>query len=432
MRSFIVSALAAVVSVSIPTLAARAAEPPPAPEAAAPAPKRPAPWKGFRISSDDKSASLRIGTQLQIDGNGFPGDDAKAGVDEIKLRRFRPSVRATVFEHYDLRWVVELAESRLNVLDAVLELTHLDALRLRIGKDKAPHSYDHLQSSSNTTFRERGPTARLSGNRDLGVQLYGVLASGTVDYQLGVFDGVPDAGSVDADTDDRFELAGRITFKPFKTLGIGPLEDLALGVTGSWGEARGTLAAPNVPSYRTSGRATWFRYAASTTDLAATVIADGDRTRIGGHLDWRAGPVGLFGEVLVSGQDLRLGDTTASVSHMAWQAYASVLLTGERSTRTGVSPDAPFDPDTGGAGAFELAVRYGQLTIDEAAFDDGLADPARSAEELSTLTIGLNWYLNSVIRVQLDYERSTFGGGAADGGDRDAEDFIGARVQVNL
>lgn len=432
MRLSILTALVAVSSSSIPGLV-HAGEPTPEPAAAAaPEPKKPAPWKGFRIATEDKAFSLRLGTHLQIDGYGFPGDDDKAVVDELKVRRFRPGFRATVFEHYDLRWLIEVAESRLNVLDAVVELTHLEALRLRLGKDKAPHSYDHLQSSTATTFLELGPTALLSGNRDIGVQLYGVLASGIVDYQLGIFDGVPDSGSVDADTDDRFELAGRVTFKPFKTLGVGLLEDLSLGVTGSWGEAHGTLAAPNVPSYRTTGRATWFRYASSATDLAATVIADGDRTRIGGHLDWRAGPVGLFGELLVSGQDLRLGETTKSVSHTAWQAYASVLLTGERSTRTGVSPDAPFDPATGGAGAFELAVRYGQLAIDDAAFEDGLAAPARSAEELSTLTIGFNWYLNSAIKLQLDYERSSFKGGAADDGDRPTENFIGGRLQLNI
>jgi len=406
----------------------------PTPEASPPPPpKKAEPWKGFRIQSDDKAFSLRLGTHLQVDGYGFPGDELKTGVDEIKVRRFRPGFRATVFKHYDLKWLIEVAESRLNVLDAVVELTHLEALRLRFGKDKAPHSYDHLQSSTATTFLELGPTALLSGNRDLGVQIYGVLAEGIVDYQLGVFDGVADSASVDADNDDRFELAGRLTFKPFKTSGIELLADLALGVTGSWGETIGTrLDATNVPSYRTTGRATWFRYAASTTDLAATVVADGTRSRVGGHLDWRAGPVGVFGEVLVSGQDLKLGETTGSVSHLAWQAYASVLLTGERSTRTGVDPASPFDPDAGGAGAFELAVRYGQLQIDDAAFDDGFADPARSASELSTLTVGVNWYLNSVIKLQLDYERSSFKGGAADGEDRPAENFIGARLQLNI
>jgi len=394
--------------------------------AAEPEPK-PAPWKGFYLKSDDGAFSLRLQTQLQIDGVGFPGDEAGANVDDIRIRRLRPAFRATVFRDFALRWVMDFAESRASVQDAIIELTHLEALSLRVGKDKAPNSYDHLHSSSALAFLERGTTARLSGNRDLGVQLFGVIDKGLVDYQLGVFDGVVDSGSLDVDTDDRFEVAGRVTLKPFHA--IEPLAELALGVTASYGEALGTsTTATNVPSYRTSGRATWFRYAAGA-DLATTVVADGTRMRLGGHLDWRVGPLSLFGEVLMASQELRLGDVTGEVSNLAWQAYAAFVLFGGDARRAGVEPRAPFDPDTGGAGALELAVRYGELSIDAAAFDLGFADATRSASRLSSFTVGLNWYLNRVIKLQLDYERSMFEGGAATG-DRAAEDLLGARLQA--
>ncbi|MCA9516716.1 MAG: hypothetical protein KC635_17360 [Myxococcales bacterium] len=410
-------------------LAARAEEPPPPPAPSVQITKAAPSWSGFEIASDDGDFSLRFLTQLQVDAYGFPGDDA--GNAQFRVRRFRPGFKATVFGDYQLKWVVDLSDSKLSVLDASIEGGYCPELHWRLGKDKAPYSYDHLQSSTTTTFMELGPTAQLSGNRDIGLQLLGKLADGVVDYQLGFFDGAADNANVDVDVDDRFELGGRVTFKPFKPLGVPALADLALGVTGSWGKALGTAAAPNVASYKTTGRATWFKYAAGS-DLAGTTVADGERSRVGGHLDWRVGPVGLFGEVVVSSQDLRLGDVTGSVSNVAWQAYASVLLTGERSTRSGVVPAVAFDPRVGGWGALELAVRYGELTVDDAAFDDGFASADASAKKLGTLTVGLNWYWNRVVKLQLNYERTSFEGGAAAGGDRATEDFLGGRLQFNF
>ena len=98
----------------------------------------------------------------------------------------------------------------------------------------------------------------------------------------------------------------------------------------------------------------------------------------------------------------------------------------------GVVPAVAFDPRVGGWGALELAVRYGELTVDDAAFDDGFASADASAKKLGTLTVGLNWYWNRVVKLQLNYERTSFEGGAAAGGDRATEDFLGGRLQFNF
>lgn len=405
-----------------------APEPPPKPEA----PKA-KPFKGFKIATDDGNFSLKLGTHLQGDFQFFPGDENKAYVDQVRVRRFRPTFKATVFKNFDARWMIELAGSAVTVLDAVIETTHLDELRLRVGKDKSPLSYDHLQSSAALTFLELGTTAQLSGNRDLGIQLVGNIGAGLLDYQIGVFDGVADFASIDADTDDQFELEGRLTFKPFKKAGIPAVENLAIGVTGSFGEATGTLAAPSVPGYRTTGNLSWFKYAAGT-DLATTVVAGGQRQRFGAHLDWRAGPFTLFGELLSSGQELKLGDTTTKVSNFAYQAYAAFLFTGDKADRAGVDPKAPFDLN-GGTGAFELAVRWGQLTIDDEAFDAGLADATKSAKGVSSLTVGFNWYLNNAVKLQLNYERTSFDGGAGTVDapeDKPVENFVGIRLNFAI
>lgn len=148
----------------------------------APTPK---PWKGFRIASEDGAHQLRIGGQLQVDAWGFPGDDAQAYVDEIRLRRARLSLRAPVARYYDFRFLIDTADARLQILDAFFETTFLDELRLRVGKDRAPVSFDRLQSSTALHFLERSATPSLAPNRDLGLQL---------DYERTSFEGGATAG----------------------------------------------------------------------------------------------------------------------------------------------------------------------------------------------------------------------------------------------
>jgi len=73
--------------------------------------------------------------------------------------------------------------------------------------------------------------------------------------------------------------------------------------------------------------------------------------------------------------------------------------------------------------------RVNGLDLDETAFDAGLADRSRSASRARAWGLGLNWYLNRNLKQSLSYERTTFTGGAADGGDRPAENALFIRTQ---
>ncbi|MCC6624304.1 MAG: hypothetical protein IT385_23835 [Deltaproteobacteria bacterium] len=387
------------------------------------------PWRGFRLASDDEAHVLRIGGQLQIDSTFLPGDEAQALNDEVRLRRARLQLRATTARYFDYRLLLDFADARIQILDAVFETTFLEELRLRIGKEKSPVSFDRLQSSTALHFLERTPTPGLAGNRDLGLQLVGKIDQGVIDYQIGLWDGTPDGGTVEQNLGDTFDLAGRLTFQPFLHAGLPALKSLLIGVSGSYGEETGTATATQLATYRTSGRATWFRYA-SGTDLATTAIADGARVRLGGHLYWQYGPVHVFAEAIRSSQDITLADRSETISNLAYGTQASVVLTGEDASWSGLTPSRAFDPKAGGWGALELAVRWGQVLIDDLAFDAGFADIARSARGLSTLSFGLSWYLDRQVKLQVNLELTSFDGGAAGDADRDAETLLGFRGQL--
>ncbi len=119
---------------------------------------------------------------------------------------------------------------------------------------------------------------------------------------------------------------------------------------------------------------------------------------------------------------------------MAWQLAISWVLTGERASYKGVSPASNFDPAAGTWGAFEVAARYTELTVDDEAFDLGYADPLRSARQARAWAAGLNWYLNKNLKAQLNFEQTAFEGGArtvsGDEADRETENLVVSRVQI--
>lgn len=430
-------ATVAVAALRVPSFAAEpepVPAPAPAPVAAPEPPKTPAPkpFGGFKIQSDDKAYALKLGGQLQVDAWGFVGDDAKAYTDEVRIRRARLNVRATVAKYYDLRLLVDFAGSAVQLLDAVFETTWLEEFRIRIGKEKQPVGWDRLQSDTATAFLEKSQASTLVPNRDLGLQIVGKIGGGLLDYQIGLWDGAADGATNEVDNDDNWDFAGRLTFQPFLKADIPALKELLIGVYGSFGDVHGTATATQLTNYRSSGRAQWFRWAAAPTDPAGPpAIAEGARVRLGGHLNWQYGPVSVFGEYVQSSQDVTFGAVSDTVSNSAYVAQATWLLTGDDASWNGVKPKTEFDPtsDAGGPGGIELAVRWSALSIDDAAFDNGFASANNSAKGISALTIGLNWYLNSYVKLQLDWEQTTFDGGAADGKDRPTENLVGARGQ---
>ena len=135
----------------------------------------------------------------------------------------------------------------------------------------------------------------------------------------------------------------------------------------------------------------------------------------------------MLGEYIVSSQEVRVGTSVAKLTHKAWQASAGYFLTGEQAGFRSPTPKKPFDLKEGTWGALEIAARYGELDVDDDAFPI-FASPTSSASKAKGLGLGVNWHLNKQIKVVVNYEHTTFEGGAADG-DRLSEDFVVTRFQ---
>lgn len=375
---------------------------------------------GFYIQNREHTARLKIGGVTQFDGRFFVPRDSDPKVDQFGFRSIRPDLQGTVFEHYDFRLFPDFAGGKLVVQDAYADVHYGDAVRLRVGKFKVPFGLERLQSESDTTFVERGLPTQLAPNRDLGVQVFGTLAS-VVDYQLGVFNGVADGQSGDGDVSSGKEGAARVFVRPGLGFGVGG------AVT--FGDTTGTLAATDLPLFKTQGQTTFFQYKTGTT-LMDTPIADGRHWRWSAQGDWYNGPIGVLAEYVRTGEHVAVGDTHGVVQADSWQVLGQWVIAGGDASYKSVTPTHVFDPAKGYFGAFDVTARVGELRfLDSTVFDDGFADPTKSALRVWNAGAGLDWFPNRTFRFVLDWDRTWFKLGAK-AGDRPAETSIVGRVQT--
>lgn len=386
------------------------------------------PKDGFSIKSADGKYAVRLKGLIQTDGRFFLRDSANPATNTFFLRRARPILEATVGKYLEFRLMPDFGQGTTVLFDGYSDIKISPAFAVRVGKFKEPVDLERLQSASDVVFAERSLATNLAPNRDVGLQLSGDLDSGLVAWQAGVFNGVPDLGNSDGDVSDAKDFSGRIFLQPFKR---GSLKGLGVGVAGTAGLERGTTAAPQLASYRTGGQQTWFRYLSSTTTPTSNVFADGVRQRLAPQAYFYTGPLGIHGEYIQSWQRVsRATFPSIKLKHTAWQATGSYFLTGEKNSWRSAAPKKPFDPKAGTFGAVELAARYSELSIDDATFP-AYANPATTPTKAKAWAVGVNWYLARAIKAVVDYEHTTFTGGAGSA-DRDPENFIATRVQYSF
>lgn len=421
-----------------------------------------------------------------LDNDGF--HDAN---DTALLRRVRPTIEGTVNGKYDFRFTPDFAGGSASAVDAYVDARLDPAFKIRAGKYKPFVGLERLQGGGDLKFVERSyVTNAILPNRDLGVSVYGDVLGDKLSYAFGVNNGVVDGGNTSTGTefDGNKEVTARLFATPFKDE-ANALAGLGFGVAGTYTNIEGeknlnftdTSAADatrnGLPSYLTNGQQTFFRYGGG-------VVADGNRTRITPQANYYYGPFGLITEYARVSQDVSKatdgslaaggGDisskivdgTNRKLKHDAWQIAASYLLTGEDASFKGVKPKNDFDLDKGGWGAWELVARYSEINLDSDTFKDAngvfarefggtataaqartraYSDLTRSAKSAKSWTAGVNWYLNQNTKFQLNYEHTSFDGGALAKGlaqttnanasgsnvrDRESEDALLARVQV--
>jgi phosphate-selective porin OprO/OprP len=385
--------------------------PPPQPTASAGA-------DGFVLQSETGDYRLQVRGYAHFDGRFYSGDDLNVATNTFLLRRVRPIVQGTVAKYFEFNITPDFGGGTTVIQDAFLNVKYSPKAQVRVGKYKSPVGLERLQSATAIHFIERAYPTSIVPNRDLGVLLHGDLWGGVLNYAAGILNGAPDGGSVDTDTNDGKDLEGRVFLSPFKK-GTSRLKDLGFGISGTTGKQAGTL-----PTYRSGGQL-------AIVTAATGITADGTRKRYSPQLSLYSGRFGLLAEYAKSDSRVRKADGThAQFEISAWQTTASLALSKEKASYSGVKPGKPFDPAKGQWGALELAARVNGLKLDNSAVAGALVDPTKSVTEAFAWAVGLNWSLNRNVKQVADYEHTSFTGGAAAGADRKSENAFLVRTQI--
>jgi phosphate-selective porin OprO/OprP len=374
-------------------------------------------WQdGFVLQSADGANRILFGVTLQTDGR-LVIDDPRPTTSAFTIRKARPTLSGRVAKYFEFKLMPDFGNGTAVLQDAYVDVRFSSKFRVRSGKDKTPVGYELLQGDSYLLFPERALASSLVPNRDVGFQAIGEL-SPRLTYAGGIFNGIPDGSSSTADVDPNSskDLAGRITWQPFRKSApnAGPASGLGFHVGGSIGSQTGAL-----PTFKTSAGQTYFSYAPGHA-------ASGDRRRVTPAVFYYYKSFGAFAEYMRTTQEISRTGGTETIATDGWEATASWVRTGAATSDRGVRPRHSFDPPAGQWGALQVVARYSELRIDPIAFSHAIA-ASTASRNATAFAVGVNWYPATVVKYYVMFERTSF---AEDNAARPPEHLILFRLQL--
>ena len=318
----------------------------------------------------------------------------------VEFRRLRLFTKGQIGKHVAYKVQLDFAHNEVVIKDAYMDLVNLRDCygcgfpNIRIGQMFEPFGLEQLTSSKYITFIERSiVTEAFAPERGTGIMAHDVWRGGQMGYALGVF----------ANQTANFSNA-------HNSSGDANLEDHGWGVTGRfwwapWFDCNCACKRLHVGvsvSYRTdyaAGNGVQFRarpgiHGFSHRPVDTGVIDADDALLYGAELAWVYGPWSIQAEYM--GAEATGKAANSDGSFWGFYAQASYWITGEcRNYKNGtfhrVSPCCDWlDNDCCCKGAWEVAVRYNFLDLDDGIYAGG---------EMSTIEAGLNWHLNPNARI---------------------------------
>jgi len=357
-------------------------------------------WKeGIRFDTADGAFKIKLGGRIQNDWAFFDLDDDlddQVGEfeDGAEFRRARLYVSGTIYQNIEFKAQYDFAGGEVDFKDVYLGLTDLPFGGIRVGHFYEPFSLDEVTSDNLITFMERSLVSAFVPARNTGIMLHDHVLDDRMTWAAGVFrDSTGNEGG--NEMGDEYSFTTRITGCPWYEDEGRRLVHFALAY--SHREAQNETVDADAefkfnyesrPESHLAGKLVGTMFNADSTDLVGTEAA------------LVYGPFSLQAEYLCAAvNDIDGGGGDPKFS--GFYVYGSYFLTGEHrpyNTSSAVfgriKPTRNFRGAHAGVGAWEIAVRYSHLDLDDGDVNGG---------ELDDITLGLNWYLNPNVRVMFNY-----------------------------
>ena len=375
--------------------------------------------RGFGWETEDGELSLRIRASLQTDALTYQQADQDPVHGGIYVPRARLYFQGRLTKPFDYQIAIQRGFSNVDLLNAFLNYTIDDRLRVRFGRFKAPYTYEWYKLN---TYQMIAPERSLFSmnfglNRMLGAMAWGELFGRKLEYAAGVFDGPRNSIQ---DFNNAKDFVAFFNYRPFDETDSA-LKNLNMGGSVDYGQQNNPLT-PAVLRTSTPANSSTINSTDAVNSAAVPFLAFNSNVREKGlralweiHLAyyykglsllaaWESG----FDSYGMAGKN----NPTVRIPLGGYFVQAAYLLTGETlNDRAFLDPLRPFDlrKGTRGLGAWEVHARFSELQLGNEVFAAGLADKNLWSNQASMVDVGVNWYLNRYVKVMFDWEHAAFG-----------------------
>ncbi|QDV33287.1 OprO/OprP family phosphate-selective porin [Tautonia plasticadhaerens] len=372
----------------------------------------------FKFSDEDGEFVLNVQNIVTADGTFYDVQNAPTEQKNFTI----PFQRLYLYGNVTKNWEFQVSEQSslggFNLLDAIVNVHYDDRFMLKFGRFLAPFYYqDYATFPMLVPAVTYSPLVQFSAQRETGLMAWGKLSENRIQYQAGVFTGVPDSYF---DLDDNLDFVGSLTLTPFKPSGISWLQDLGFGVSTQVGWQNYMLNEVDVPTFIAgAGTPNLNQRFVTASGVPFFIYEDdvralGERVRVAPHF-FRYGRLSVLGEYVYQSRELASPLARGTSIQHGFYVTGSYFLTGEEYTGDGtggfptIIPNRPFNPSEGeyGPGAWEVAFQFTHLNIGNEDVRRGFARPIW-ATRLDETMAGINWWPNKYVRVSFDWVNDEF------------------------
>ncbi len=389
---------------------------------------------GFYLETPDEKFSLKVGGRIDTDMRFYNSDHPEN--NQFFVNRARVYLSGTIYKYIEFKIEPDFGKGTSELKDGFVNANYVPYAQFKVGQFKEPFSLERLTSSNYMDFVERSlPVDNLTPDRDQGIMIHGSYERFGLHYGVGLFNGVR---ANESDVDDHKDVAMRIGLTPFYKRKSLLLKGLYVGFSTTYGEEE--MAYPDDEDafwskgkLETAGDTKFFQFTNG-------VQHDGNRQRLGTEFAWVVGPLSIKGEWMRLDMDDLKNPVGESHDLSMNGEYISLayFLTGEtqqfdpaQAVFKRTKPNKIFDPKQGTWGGLQLLARYERLDLSDGFFDHGYANPTKYTDCAKGFTLGLNWYLNEMVRVMLNYNHIEFDDYVLEAND-DNEDVFLARFHLEF
>lgn len=376
--------------------------------------------EGFFIQTPDRSFRFTLEGLLQVRGTFYePGLDERTS--DVSLQRMRFELGGELYQRYLFHVEPNFSEDDVELEEAWFGADlATQGPRLMFGRMKEPFSLEEMLPRRHIDFPAFSILNQFVPAEDHGVTLLGGSRDAQVEYGAAFYNGT---GGDDLNSDK--DVAARLVARPWADDEGALFQRLQFGGAVTYGRQDADLAGAELV---TETKAPFLEFEPGSS-------ADGERLRLGLEAAWLSGPAALTAEAIQITEDLSGSGGDIENETRGWYATASWVLTGERKLFSGVRPSHPLwaEGASAGSGAWQLALRYSDLELDEALVDGGLVAASSFPDAVRTWDLGLNWYTSANTKVMLHFVHTDYAEEIDfDGESRGSENALIVQLQLHF